>query len=201
MRRKSPETVKTPAPNYTKLVFCIIELDAWDRIFGATPAVNFSRKSAWDTRSAACVAAFGHRRLQQNAPCSLIKLPCDFDKLPCGYSELPRIVVALPCILPASVRHRLIDLAPAAVKFLLRPCHAVFEFFSPSAPNRRWSKPSDSRRFVVFLMTLCRRFDDTPIAARPASIMKTSIRKLNHRLKNTTAAAFIPASIGEKSSL
>ena len=100
MRRKSTETVKIPALNYTKLVFCIIELDARDRIFGATPAVNFSRKSAWDTCSAACVAAFGHRRLQQNAPSSLIKLPgnhssshavcyklpCDFGKLPCGFA-------------------------------------------------------------------------------------------------------------------
>jgi hypothetical protein len=48
------------------------------------------------------------------------------------------------------------------------------QFYAPTAPNRRWSKPSDSRRFVVFLMTLCRRFDDAPIVARPASIMKTS---------------------------
>lgn len=143
-------------------------MDAWDRIFGATPAVNFSRKGAWDTCSAAYAAAFGHRGLQQNAPCSLIKLPgnhssshavfyklpCDFGKLPCGFTEphtdfgkLPRNLVKLPClmsrscavlpsphatlassraVLPASVRHRLIDLAPAAVKFLLRPCHDVF---------------------------------------------------------------------------
>jgi hypothetical protein len=45
---------------------------------------------------------------------------------------------------------------------------------------------------------LCRRFDDAPIAVRPASIMKTSARKLNHRLKNTTAIARILALIGEK---
>jgi hypothetical protein len=117
--------------------------------------------------------------------CSFAKPPCDFGKL--------------PCILPASVRHRLIDLAPAADTFLLRPCHAVFEFFCATAPNRRWSKPSDSRRFVVFLMTLCRRFDDAPIVTRPASIMKTSAQKLNRRLKNTTATARILALIGEKS--
>jgi hypothetical protein len=47
-------------------------------------------------------------------------------------------------------------------------------------------------------MTLYRRFDDAPIVARPASIMKTSARKLNHQLKNTTEAARIPAPIGEK---
>jgi hypothetical protein len=112
-----------------------------------------------------------HGRLQQNAPCSLIKLPgnhssshavcyklpCDFGKLPCVLPSLTRFWQApaqpcqtampyvtllcsfakppcdfgkLPCILPASVRHRLIDPTPAAGKFLLRPCHAVFEFFA-----------------------------------------------------------------------
>jgi hypothetical protein len=98
----------------------------------------------------------------------------------------------------ASVRYRLIDLAPAAAKFLLRPCHDVFAILCANPPpTRRWSKPSDSRRFVATLMTFCRRFDDAPIAARPASIMKTSARKLNHRLKNTTAAARIRTPVGE----
>ena len=102
MRRKSPETVKIPALNYTKLVFCIIESDARDSLFWATPAVNFPQQGAWDTCSAACVAAFGHRRLQQNAPCSLIKLPGNhasshavYYKLPCDFGNLSRVLPSL----------------------------------------------------------------------------------------------------------
>lgn len=157
MHRKSPETVKIPALNYTKLVFCIIELDAWDRIFGATPAVNFPQKGAWDTCSAAYAAAFtrtatAKRPLQPyQAPRQPFKFLCVFLQTsmrlwqaPVRFTE-PHTILAnshavLPsshAVLPASVRHRLIDLAPAAVKFPLRPCHDIFEFFCANPPPTR----------------------------------------------------------------
>ena len=196
MRRKSPETVKTPALNYTKLVFCIIELDAWDRIFGATPAVNFSRKSAWDTCSAAYAAAFTRTATAKcpmqpyQAPGQPFKFPCVFLQTsmrlwqaPVRFTEPHTILASSHAVLPsshavspASVRHRLIAPTPAADKFLLRPCHAVFAILCAHRTKPPLLKPSDSRRFVVFLRTLCRRFDDAPIVARPASIMKTSAR-------------------------
>lgn len=186
MRRKSSETVKIPALNYTKLVFCIIELDAWDRIFGATPAVNSSRKGAWEpaawhawqlsdtdgyskmphaalSSSQATVqvpmrfftnfhASLASSRAFYRASHDFGKLPRNLVKLPCLMSRscavLPSLHATLAnfravivsshaslsrfrAVLPASMRHRLIAHAPAAVKFLLRPCHAVFEFFRP----------------------------------------------------------------------
>jgi hypothetical protein len=113
------------------------------------------------------------------------------------FTEPHTILASSRAVLPASLRHRLIDLTPAADKFLLRPCHAVFAIFRP--PHQ--TAVAQSHRILAALMTLCRHFDDAPIVARPASIMKTSARKLNHQLENTTARACILALIGEKSSL
>ena len=80
-------------------------------------------------------------------------------------------------VLPASVRHRLIAHAPAAVKFLLRPCHAVFAIFCAHRTKPPLVKAIGfsplCRLFDDALSPLC-RFDDAPIVARPASIIKTS---------------------------
>jgi hypothetical protein len=82
----------------------------------------------------------------------------------------------LPRILPASVRHRLIAHALRLPTNFSCARATLFRIFFAHRTKPPLLKPSDSRRFVVFLMTLCRRFDDAPIVARPASIMKTSAK-------------------------
>lgn len=100
-------------------------------------------------------------------PRNLVKLPCLMSRscavLPSLHATLASfhaVIVSshaslsrFRAVLPASVRHRLIDLAPAAVKFLLRPCHAVFAILCAHR-----TKPPLVKG--IGFSPLCRLFDD-----------------------------------------
>lgn len=82
-------------------------------------------------------------------PRNLVKLPCLMSRSCAVLPSLHATLASSRAVLPAS----LIDLAPAAVKFLLRPCHAVFAIFCAHR-----TKPPLVE--AIGFSPLCRHFDD-----------------------------------------